>query len=213
MVQAIPISDLTLRQVKERFGLSQVDGTAIATWQPPFPDPTDLERQVLDRVQTNYAYLSERSLAEGLVNMVVVSPLLDLAGFYQSPFDVDDVDIEFEVSIPIQAEDHDQTVVKGRIDLLVVKHKLWILIIESKRTRFDVMEALPQALTYMMGDPSGDRPLFGLATNGREFLFIQRLPGPVPQYALSRRFSMDNPGSELYTVLCILKRIGATLLP
>jgi hypothetical protein len=210
MVQAIPISNLTLRQVKEQFGLVQVDGTAISEWQAPFPELTPLEQQVLDRVQVNYTYLSERSLAEGLVNMVVVSPLLDLAGFYQPPFDVD---IEFDVSIPIQAEDEDRTLVKGRIDVLVVKYKLWILVIESKRTRFDVMEALPQALAYMMGCPTRDRPLFGLATNGREFLFIHLMPGTTPQYTLSRRFSVDNPQPELYAVLSILKRIGATFLP
>jgi hypothetical protein len=209
MVQAIPISDLTLRQVKEQFGLIQVDGDAIAEWQPPFPEPTDLEQQVLNRVQANFAYLSERTLAEGLVNMVVVSPLLDLAGFYQPPFDVD---IEFEVSIPIQAEDEDQKLVKGRIDILVLKHRLWILIIESKRTRFDVMEALPQALAYMMGCPSRDRSLFGLATNGREFLFIHLKRDKVPSYSLSPIFSVTAPNHEIYTVLSILKRIGAALL-
>ncbi|UIE39114.1 type I restriction enzyme HsdR N-terminal domain-containing protein [Leptodesmis sichuanensis] len=210
MTPAISASDLTLRQVKQQFGLVQVNGTTVAEWQPPFPEPSDLERQILDRVQTNYAYLSERSLAEGLVNMVVVSPLLDLAGFYQPPFDVD---IEFDISIPIQAETDEHTLVKGRIDVLVVKNKLWILVIESKRTRFDVMEALPQALAYMMGCPTCDYPLFGLSTNGCEFLFIQLMSGQPPQYALSRRFSMDNPGQELYAVLSILKRIGATLLP
>ncbi|EKQ67419.1 type I restriction enzyme R family protein [Leptolyngbyaceae cyanobacterium JSC-12] len=209
MVQAIPISDLTLRQVKEQFGLIQVDGDAIAEWQPPFPEPTDLEQQVLNRVQANFAYLSERTLAEGLVNMVVVSPLLDLAGFYQPPFDVD---IEFEVSIPIQAEDEDQKLVKGRIDILVLKHRLWILIIESKRTRFDVMEALPQALAYMMGCPSRDRSLFGLATNGREFLFIHLKRDKVPSYSLSPIFSVTAPNHEIYAVLSILKRIGAALL-
>ena len=218
MVQAIPISDLTLRQVKERFGLVQVNDAAIAEWHPPFPPLTHLEQQVLDRVQANFAYLSERTLAEGLVNMVVVSPLLDLAGFYQPPFDVD---IEFEVSIPIQAEDEDQMLVKGRVDILVLKHRLWILIIESKRTRFDVMEALPQALAYMMGCPSRvyevapmeRRPLFGLATNGREFLFIGLKQDKVPSYSLSPVFSMTAPNQEIYTVLSILKRIGATLLP
>ncbi len=188
---------------------TDVTVAAIAEWLPPFAAPSELERQVLDRVQANYGYLSERSLPEGFVNMVVVSPLLDLAGFYQPPFDVE---MEFEVSIPIAAEDNDRTLIKGRIDLLVVQHRLWILIIESKHTRFDVMEALPQALGYMMANPNRDRPLFGLATNGREFLFIQLIHQPTPQYALSRRFSMDNPGHEIYDVLAILKRIGANVL-
>jgi len=209
MAQTIPISDLTLRQVKQQFALVQVNDSAIAEWQAPFPELTDLEQQVLNRVQANFAYLSERTLAEGLVNMVVVSPLLDLAGFYQPSFDVD---IEFEVSIPIQAEDEEQRMVKGRIDILVLKHQLWILVIESKRTRFDVMEALPQALSYMMACPSRAQPLFGLATNGREFLFIQLNQGKIPSYRLSPIFSMTAPDHEIYNVLSILKRIGATLL-
>ncbi|WP_416674106.1 hypothetical protein [Egbenema bharatensis] len=54
MPPAISASDLTLRQVKQQFSLVQVNGTTIAEWQPPFPDPSDLERQVLDRVQTSY---------------------------------------------------------------------------------------------------------------------------------------------------------------
>ncbi|MBF1999253.1 MAG: hypothetical protein IGS38_00850 [Synechococcales cyanobacterium M58_A2018_015] len=58
-----------------------------------------------------------------------------------------------------------------------------------------------------------DHPLFGLATNGRGFLFMQLMPGQTPKCALSHRFSMDNPEQELYAALGILKRVGATLLP
>jgi hypothetical protein len=209
MVQSISISDLTLRQVKQQFGLAQVSDSAIAEWQPPFPELTLLEQQVLARVQTNYAYLAERSLAEGFVNMVVVSPLLDLAGFYQPPFDVD---IEFDISIPIQVATDDQTLVRGRIDRLVLNDQLFIATIESKRMQFDVMEALPQALAYMMGCPTGDRPLFGLATNGREFLFVQLHLGEIPSYSLSPIFSLTSSNPELHTVLTVLKRISANFL-
>lgn len=47
--------------------------------------------------------------------MVVLSPLLHLAGFYQPPFA-----IETETSIEIAAEDEGE-IVKGNIDVLLVQ--------------------------------------------------------------------------------------------
>ena len=44
--------------------------------------------------------LEEPPFLENSVKMVVISPLLDLAGFYQSPFRIDT-----ESSIEIQTED------------------------------------------------------------------------------------------------------------
>jgi hypothetical protein len=38
----------------------------------------------------------------------------------------------------------------GSIDVLVVKQRLWVLIIESKQSRFDVTAGIPQALSYML---------------------------------------------------------------
>jgi len=78
-------------------------------------------------------------MSEEAVKIVVLSPLLDLAGFYQPPFE-----IETETPIRISAED-DGVIVKGNIDVLVVQKQFWILVIESKSTKFDVMTALLQA--------------------------------------------------------------------
>ena len=60
----------------------------------------------------NYLHLAERPLLENTVKMVVLSPLLDLAGFYQAPFDIDS---EYEVSVPISAED-EGVIVKATLD-------------------------------------------------------------------------------------------------
>jgi hypothetical protein len=79
-------------------------------------------------------------MSEEAVKMVVLSPLLDLAGFYQSPFA-----IETEISIEITAED-DGIIVKGNIDVLIIKKRLWVLVIESKSIKFDVTSALSQTL-------------------------------------------------------------------
>jgi len=47
----------------------------------------------------------------------------------------------------------------------------------------------------------------GLITNGKNFLFVKLVRQPEPYYAMSRLFSLLNPGKELYKVLGILKRL------
>jgi hypothetical protein len=51
----------------------------------------------------------------------------------------------------------------------VVQERLWILVIESKRTSVP----LPQLLAYMLASPVRDelRLIFGMATNSDEFVF------------------------------------------
>jgi hypothetical protein len=50
------------------------------------PTLTEAKLQGLDRLTRNYTYLSqEEPPLEEIVKLVVVSPLLDLAGFYQFP--------------------------------------------------------------------------------------------------------------------------------
>jgi len=53
----------------------------------------------------------------------------------------------------ISAED-EGAIVKGSIDVLVIQKRFWVLVIEAKSTKFDVLIALPQALAYMLNDPN-----------------------------------------------------------
>jgi hypothetical protein len=138
-------------------------------------------------------------MSEEAVKMVVLSPLLDLAGFYQPPFE-----IETEASVEISAED-DGIVVKGNIDAPVIQKRLWVFVIESKSTIFDVTVALPQALTYMMA-PSPFKRTFGLLVNGREFMFIKLVIQEYPVYARCA-LSIERD-RERQQVLSILKRLG-----
>ncbi|WP_390692051.1 hypothetical protein [Aetokthonos hydrillicola] len=73
--------------------------------------------------------------------MVVLSPLLDLAGFYLSPFH-----IKSEKSVEISAED-ENTKVKGQIDVLVLFEQLVVVVIESKQAAFSVEVGKPQLLS------------------------------------------------------------------
>lgn len=141
-------------------------------------------------------------MLESAIKMVVLSPLLDLAGFYRPPFR-----IVAEEPVQIAVEDEGE-IVQGRIDVLVVQEQFWVLAIEAKNAQFSLKLAIPQALAYMIGSPHPESPAFGLVTNGSEFMFIKLIQQDTPQYALSNLLSLLNRGNDLYEVLRILKRLG-----
>jgi hypothetical protein len=206
MVQTIFAKDISLYELEEQFGLQPIDDPCFTEWLSDSPPVSESDKQALNRVRSNYLNLIKRRfMSEEAVKMVVLSPLLDLAGFYQPPFA-----IETETSIKIYAED-EGVIVKGNIDVLVVQRQLWILVIESKATKFDVMTALPQALAYMLDDPKHDRPTLGLLVNGREFVFVKLTQQDTPQYSLSKAFSILTPEQDLYDVLHLLKHIGGLI--
>jgi putative phosphonate transport system ATP-binding protein len=169
MAQLIQARDISLEELQSQFNLHLVLAEDFfGELQTDFPAPTELERQWLERVRQNYLNLaSRRSFSEEAVKMVVLSPLLDLAGFFQAPFG-----IQTEESVEITAEDEGD-VVRGSIDVLVVKQQFWVLVIESKSKQFDVLTALPQALAYMLNAPNQELPVYGLLVNGREFVFVK----------------------------------------
>ncbi|NJM49265.1 MAG: restriction endonuclease subunit R [Alkalinema sp. RU_4_3] len=201
MVQSIAAKEVTLAQLRESFGLQVArDPQFFTEWMQPAVTLTPAEEQTLDRVKQNFESLMEDPpMLENTVKMVVLSPLLDLAGFYRSPYA-----IETEPSIELTATDGDTTV-RGRIDVLVLQRHFWLLVIESKRSDFSVTRGLPQALSYMLANPAKDKPSFGLIMNGNEFLFVKAIAHPTAQYATSRLFSLINPGNELQDILKIMK--------
>ncbi len=104
-------------------------------WIAPKTQIIEPEIQALARVKLNFEHLIKKPpILEEAVKMVVLSPLLDLAGFYQPPFR-----IKSEVGIEIEATDAEEgVVIRGEIDVLVVSGKLWVLAIESKMSAFSL---------------------------------------------------------------------------
>lgn len=86
-----------------------------------------------------------------------------------------------------------------------------MLVIESKRSSFSLLEAIPQALVYMLADPSEDKPTFGLVTNGSDFIFLKLAKQNQPKYAISDQFTLLKRESELYQVLSGLKNLSKSL--
>ena len=202
MIQTAQARDISLEELKERFNLQLSTETIFfPEWQSELPEISATEQHQLERIQQNYANLASRkSFSEEAVKMVVLSPLLDLANFYRAPFS-----LSTEEAIELTSED-EGVKVRGKIDVLVMKQRLWILVIESKSTQFDVLSALPQALTYLLSAPNHDRPVYGLLVNGREFVFIKLMYAEKPTYARSFALSIERK-NELEQVLGVLKVI------
>lgn len=204
MVQSKPAKSVKLADLRSQFGLQRTEVESFfLEWLDRLPTLSEIERQRLDRVRRQYLYLLEYPVLEGIVKMVVLSPLLELAGFYQEPFRV-----EGETSIQVSATDEDE-VIQGNIDVLIVQNQFWITVIEAKNSELSLTKALPQALAYMLANPVKDQPGFGVVTNGSEFQFLKLIHQPSPQYALSDVFSLLNRGNDLYSVLSIFKKFGS----
>lgn len=204
MVQTLPAKAITLHELTEKFGLQLVeDEQSFREWQDDQPEIPEEERQRLDRVKASYSNLLEDPpLLENTVKMVVLSPLLDLAGFYLPPFR-----IRSEKSSEISLED-EGVIIKGQIDVLAVCEQFWVVVIESKQAAFSLEVGRSQLLTYMLANPHPDRPTYGLILNGSSFRFLKLIKGETLRYALSRIFDLFNPGNDLYHVLRVLKRLA-----
>ncbi len=207
MIRVIQAHNIGIAYLEEKFGLHLVNEAQFFAecLLEPNIEPTEQEKYYLDRVKSNYLNLAKQRPISEEVKMVVLSLLLDLAGFYRPPFYV-----ETEESIEIIQEDERERL-KGRIDVLVLKKQFWLLVIESKSTIFSLFTAIPQALAYMLSNPYPENPVFGLVTNGSEFIFLKLLKQDIPQYALSEQFTLLKRENELYKVLGILKNIRQVL--
>lgn len=206
MVQILQAEKLTLYDLVNKFNLRlSEDELFFHEWQGELPEISGGERQRLDRVKESYLNLTMRPMLEEMVKMVVLSPLLDMAGFYLPPFYSTS-----EESVEISDED-EGVVVKGKIDVLVLQDRLWVIVIESKRAKFSLEPGIPQTLAYMLANPNSEKPLFGLVTNGSNFIFLKLVKQEIPYYALSDEFTLRR-GNDLYIVLGILRRLGQVLI-
>lgn len=88
---------------------------------------------------------------------------LELAGLYQCRLRT-----STEKEVEIISED-EGTVVKGKIDVLVLQEQLWILVIEAKKAQFSLEPGIPQALAYMLDNPHPEKPIFGLVASSKGF--------------------------------------------
>ncbi len=88
MTTTLPATEVTLRTLKQTLNLQPATDTQFfSEWQQQLPPISQIEQHALDRVKGNFLDLLEDPPAlENSVKMVILAPLLDLAGFYRRPF-------------------------------------------------------------------------------------------------------------------------------
>jgi hypothetical protein len=206
MAKVIAVTEAikSLAEAESRLNLSRTEDEAFFTeWQAQLPSPSDSEQTALDTLRRRLLYhRADGELLEGAVTLLVASPLLELAGFYDPPFKM-----KAEAAIEIAIDDGEETL-RGRIDILILQNQLWVIVLECKKTTISTRSALPQALAYMMANPDLDKPRFGMLTNGDDVLFVKLRAQPTPEYGLSRAFSIYTVPSELRSAFQVLKHLG-----
>ncbi|QDL11592.1 restriction endonuclease subunit R [Brasilonema octagenarum UFV-E1] len=172
-------------------------------------DPlTDFEPQDLLKIRNDLRrYLAAGKISEGLVKFLTLAPLMRAAGFYDIP-----IRLTMEDVIAIAIEDED-TSIRGRMDILAVNNAqaltappFWILVIETKNSSVDVFEGLPQLLTYAFKSLEQQTSVWGLVTNGRNYLFVYLRQGNPPVYQLMPEVSLINT-DESIQLLQVMKAI------
>lgn len=170
---------------------------------------SDFEKESLDRLRVDLQEMWEYPTHEEIVKIFALGPVLRLAGMAKHPF-LPKAEHIIELDLSYDDQDDDPVIIRGRIDILVTHANLWTIVIETKRSSASVLEALPQTLTYMMSSQDNGLPIYGLCTNGTDFLFVKLVRGPVNEYAISAPFAIYDPDhNQLYPVVSILKSLGA----
>ncbi|HAG84698.1 MAG TPA: type I restriction endonuclease subunit R [Cyanobacteria bacterium UBA12227] len=189
MVTGLGITDTikSLSDLRVRCNLHQADSDRFFNeWVEDLPELDEREQAGISRIKQRYDYHRNDSLLlEGTINLVVVSPLLEIAGFLDPPFR-----IRSPYGICLELDDPEETI-RGFIDTLVVQEQLWILVVESKRTSIPVPAAFPQLLAYMLASPRSDRAAFCMATNGDEFVFLKLSQENDPHYDVLKKIPID----------------------
>ena len=169
-------------------------------WQGELPDLHQEETDTLDRLKARYRYYqADGAITESTVDFILGSPLLELLGLCDPPYK-----LRGEKYISVEIENGD-TLLKGLIDVLVVQDDFWIVLLETKRYGFSVMQVLPQTLAYLA---SANAPqAFGLITTGEDFLFV-KADLQTREYDISDKFTLSTrQGNQFHKVVKIIKQL------
>ncbi|UBF28624.1 restriction endonuclease subunit R [Kovacikia minuta CCNUW1] len=163
--------NLTLEQVHQLLKLEEDSDDLSFTELLALEPLTEFEQQEISQIQNDFRYyLNAGKVAEGQVKLLVLAPLLRLAGFYRPPIQIL---LEQDIAeITIADED---TTISGRLDLLAInRHKapyFWVLVIEAKNSQIDSLAGLPQLLTYAFEGLKQQESVWALTTNGVSYRF------------------------------------------
>lgn len=207
-ITAIAKAILSFRDAEAKLNLRRSsDPQLFFEWEERLPELTMPEKVSLERLSTRYLhYLEEGEVNEGTLNIILLSPLLDALGLCDPPFRIRG-EAWVEVQTTVDAEEEVVTL-EGRIDALTLQEQFWLVIIEGKRGGFNVLQAVPQTLAYMAATPHPERPVFGMVTNGYDYLFVKLVRQERREFALSHNFTLlSDEQVNLFRVARVLKHL------
>ena len=173
---------------------------------------TEVEKQEIIQIRTDFRPYLKGKTSEGQVKALTIFPLLRLAGFYRYPIKIN---VEEGIdNIIIEDEEDENKIIRGRLDILAINSAVpittngvfWILIIEAKESAVEVRQGLPQLLTYAYKSLEQQSSVWGLATNGLQYLFVNIQQGHSPTYQLMPLLDLMYPDSSIQ-LLQVLKAI------
>ncbi len=172
-----------LAEVHQRFGFQRSYGDRFESVLT-LESLTEFELAEVLQIRDDFdRYLVGDRISEGMVKVLSLFPLLRLADFYRYP-----IELKLEESIaPIEVKDED-VVVTGRLDALAVASAgnkaeaalFWVLLVEAKNSEISAMAGLPQLLTYAFEQLQRQGRMWGLVTNGLDYLRLaEKVQGRV----------------------------------
>ena len=146
--------NLTLNEVHQLLDLQPSVQRVRFTDVLNLPDLTEWEMAEMAQIRIDFqVYWQAGKVLEGQVQLLVLAPLLRLAGYYRSP-----IQLSLEQAIAEILLDDEDTKITGRLDLLAARRDavtpLWVLVVESKNSQVDALNGLPQLLTYASQPPA-----------------------------------------------------------
>ncbi|MFW9260556.1 restriction endonuclease subunit R [Nostoc sp. CALU 546] len=173
MTLTVEASSLSLNDVHRFLKLEKLSNASFTDFLTLEP-LSEFEQQDLLRIRNDFdRYLSAGKISEGLVKFLTIAPLMRLSGFYDVP-----IRLTMEDSIAIAVEDEDRKIT-GRMDILAINNPqsniappFWVLVIETKNSSVNVIEGLPQLLTYAFKSLQQQPSVWGLVTNGQLYQFV-----------------------------------------
>ena len=198
--------NLTLNEVHQLMSLQPSLERARFADVLNLPDLTEWEMGEMEQIRIDFqAYWQAGKVLEGQVQLLVLAPLLRLAGYYRSP-----IQLSLEQAIAEIVLDDDDTRITGRFDLLAARREtstpLWVLVVESKNSQVDALSGLPQLLTYASRSLMDQESVWGLATNGFSYYFVRLVGDEVRSYQLLPELNLLD-GDRALVVLQVLKGI------
>lgn len=190
MVTTIYASSLSLKDVQQQFQLKQLLEKDYNQFLE-LPTLTDIQQERIGQIRSNWMrHSAEGKVAEGEVKVLAISPLLIESGYFSES----DLRLSLEERVrEIEIEDGDR-VIRGRMDLLVCRDQddqtpLCVLVIEAKNSGISTLSGLPQLLFYMQTFLERQDFVWGLVTNGEDYVFVRLERGVFRQFrALSLTF-------------------------